>query len=325
MNRRVFVTGISGFVGRHVVSELVRSGVAEIRGCGRGPVEASLQPMIARWAQLDLSSPVNLAEHLKGCDSIIHLAGRAHVMRETVQDSLAEYRRVNVEGTRHIAQAAKQAGVKRFVYLSSIKVNGERTYAQPFRSDDRPHPEDAYGISKLEAEDVLSEELRDSSVRYVVLRPPLIYGPGVRANFLALIKAVHRGVPLPLGSVANRRSMIHVANVSSAVMAGLLVETGSSGRYVISDDEALSIADIIRNLADGLEVEPRLLQVSSVGMKVLETMLAAVGKKAMLQRLTQDLQIDNSKFKRDFNWVPQVSTPVGLRETGAWYIRQLSV
>jgi nucleoside-diphosphate-sugar epimerase len=322
-NRRVFVTGLRGFVGRHIIAELHRNGVSEIRGCGRGPLDAPLRNSISRFVQLDLSTAVDLAEHLEGCDSVIHLAGRAHIMREKESDPLSEYRKVNVDGTRLLARAAKQAGVTKFIYLSSIKVNGERTEANPFTADDMPAPSDPYGISKLESENVLADELGGSAVQYVVLRPPLIYGPGVRANFLSLMRAIHRGVPLPLGSVVNRRSMIAIANVTSAILASIASDARPSGRYVISDDEALSIGDVIRCVARGLEVEPNLVNAPPFVLRSIERILGLVGKRAMLQRLTQDLQVDSAAFKRDFGWAPQVSAQVGLKETGAWYIQQL--
>ena len=191
---------------------------------------------------------------------VVHLAARVHVMQDTASDSLNEYRLANVEGARRLALGAAEAGVRRFVFLSSVKVNGEST-SRPFIESDRPNPHDAYGISKWEAEQALMQIGKDTGMECVILRPPLIYGPDVRANFLSLMRAVARGVPLPLGALENRRSLLYLGNLVDAIRVCLSHSAAAGQVFLLSDGEDVSTPELVRRLAAALRVRPRLLSV----------------------------------------------------------------
>jgi nucleoside-diphosphate-sugar epimerase len=253
---------------------------------------------------------------LEDITAVVHLAARTHVMRESAADPLAAYRDINVEGTQRLAEAAAAAGVRRFVFLSSIKVNGERTGLLPFGEADEPRPEDAYGITKLEAEQVLERIAAESEMRVTILRPPLVYGPGVKGNFLALMGAVRKGVPLPLGLVDNRRSLVHVGNLASAIVACLDNERAAGQTFLVSDGEDLSTPELIRRLATGLATRPRLYPCPVWLLRVAGTLL---GKRAQVARLTDSLQVDSARIRQMLGWTPPFTVEQGLAETAWWF------
>ena len=236
-------------------------------------------------------------------------------MHDTVADALAEYRRVNVDGTRLLARMAAAAGVRRFVFLSSIKVNGEST-RRPFTQADMPRPGDAYGISKWEAEQALIQVARDTGMQWVILRSPLIYGPGVGANFLRLMRAVARRAPLPLGGIDNRRSLVYAGNLVDAIRVCLSHPGARDQVFLLSDGEDVSSADLVRRLAAALQVQPRLL---SVPGPVLRAVGRLMGRAAAVERLTGSLQVDSSRIRAELGWLPPFSLDEGLAETGHWY------
>ena len=252
-------------------------------------------------------------------DCVVHLAARTHVLRDTGVDSLTEYRRVNVEGTRRLAQTAARAGVKRFVLVSSIKVNGESTGAHPFTESDTPRPEDAYGIAKWEAEQALRQIAAESGMEAAVLRPPLVYGPGVKGNFLQLLHVVARGWPLPLASIRNRRSVVFVGNLVDAIIAAALSPAAPGNTYLVSDGEDVSTPDLVRALATALNVPARLLPCPAV---LLNFTAAVIGRLDAAARLTGSLQVDGSKIRRQLGWQPHVTLAAGLAETARWYHAQ---
>jgi len=238
-------------------------------------------------------------------------------MHESGSNPLAAYRETNVEGTRRLAEAAAEEGVKRFIFLSSIKVNGERTDMQPFLESDEPRPEDAYGISKLEAEQELTRIASESEMGITVIRPPLVYGPGVKGNFLSLIRAVHKGVPLPLASIMNSRSLVCVENLVSAITTCLGDARAAGQTFLVADGEDLSTPELIRRLAGALGSRLRLYRCPLGLLRIAGT---ATGSQASIKRLTESLQVDSSKIRRALDWKPALSVEQGLSETARWFV-----
>lgn len=311
---RVLVTGATGFVGRALCPALSAAGHDAIAGVRRQDARtiAGAQRVLG-----DLGNDRDLDGALDGIDAVVHLAARAHIMREDAADPLAAYRRVNVDGTRRLAAAAAASGVFRFVLLSSIKVNGERTHRRPFTEDDAPAPEDAYGIAKREAEDVLADIAARSGLAATVLRAPLVYGPQVRANFLALLRLCDSPWPLPFGGLtANRRSLVFLGNLTGAILAAL-THPGASGRtYFVSDGEDLSTAALIARIRAALGRPARLLPVPAA---LLDRSLRLAGRAAVADRLCGSLAIDAGRIRGELGWRPPYTVDDGLAATAAWY------
>ena len=263
----------------------------------------------------DIGPNTDWAACVDGVDAVVHLAARVHLLDDSAADALAEYRRVNVEGTRMLALAAVRADVRRLVFLSSAKVNGERS-VQPFAELDVPHPEDAYAVSKLEAEEALKQTLAAAQTQWTILRPPLVYGPGVGANFLKLLRAVDGGVPLPLGAIDNRRSLLYVGNLVDAIRVCLTHSAAAKQLFLLSDGEDVSTPDLVSRLAMTLQVRPRLLRVP---LPLLRLAGRLTGKVAAVERLTGSLQVDISRVRAALGWVPPFSLNQGLAETARWY------
>ncbi|MGQ0558835.1 MAG: NAD-dependent epimerase/dehydratase family protein, partial [Sphingosinicella sp.] len=255
----------------------------------------------------------------KGCAAVVHAAARVHVMNDRARDPLAAYRDANVEGTLALARQAVAAGVNRFVFISSIKVNGDSTVAgRPFRADDSPAPLDPYGVSKAEAEDQLFALGRDTGMEIVVVRPALIYGPGVRANFAAMMNAVACGLPLPLGSIRNHRSLLFVGNLSDLVLR-LLEHPLAAGRvFLASDGEDIATPDMLRRLGKALGRRARLVPVPPMLLRVAATLM---GKGAQAQRLLGSLQVDIEPTRRTLGWTPPFSVDAGFATTAADFAR----
>ena len=250
----VLVTGASGFVGSIVCQVLIERGIAVRRALGlSGGALAHRDDCVIR----EPGEVANWSMAMKGVDSVVHLAARTHVMRDTAADPLAEYRRINVSGTQALAEAAQAAGVRRFIFLSSIKVNGGGTTLRPYSETDAPCPEDAYGVSKREAELALRAAAADMET--VILRPPLLYGPGVKGNFLRLMRAIERGMPLPLGSIHNHRSLLYVGNLVDAIMLSLDHPAAAGQTYLVADNEGISTPELIRAIAAAMHRPARLL------------------------------------------------------------------
>ena len=310
----MLVTGATGFVGNALCATLEQRGVAYRRALRAGSGALPNDIVVG-----DIGPDTDWRAALEGVSSVVHLAARTHVMRESAANPLAAYREINVEGTRRLAEAAAAVGVRRFVFLSSIKVNGERTDLLPFGETDAPHPEDAYGITKLEAEQVLTQIAVESDMGVTILRPPLVYGPGVKGNFLALMRAVRKGLPLPLGSVDNRRSLVYVGNLVSAIVACLHNDRAAGQTFLLSDGEDLSTPELIRRLASGLGTRPRIYPFPVSLLRVAGTLL---GKRAQVARLTDSLQVDSARIRQTLGWTPPVTVEQGLAETARWFAAQ---
>ena len=254
------------------------------------------------------------AQSFVGVNTVVHLAARVHIMRDSAADPLAEFREVNVIGTLNLARQAAAAGVKRFVFLSSIKVNGEHTdIGSPFNAEQTPAPQDAYGISKHEAELGLHVIAAETGMQVVIIRPPLIYGAGVKANFASLLRAVRRGVPLPLGlATHNRRSFVAIDNLLSLIITCVHHPNAANQTFLVSDNEDVSTADLLLRMAVALGVPSRLIPVP---LCVLNAGAKLLGKADVAQRLLGNLQVDITKNKTLLGWQPPFTLQQGLKLT----------
>lgn len=312
----VLVTGATGFVGRALCDALVSRGYA-VQAATRTPV--SLPPPVGQITVGDVGPHTEWSQALRGVETVVHLAARTHVLKDTATDPMREYRRVNTEGTARLATAAARAGVRRFVFLSSIKVNGEATAAQPYTAEDMPHPEDGYGKTKWEAERAIRGVERHTGMECVILRPPLVYGPGVKANFLRLMKLVARGVPLPLAAVQNKRSMVYLGNLVDALCASVAAPAAAGKTFLVSDGRDLSTPELVRALAAALAVRPRLF---SVPVPLLAALGGVLGRRREIDRLTRSLQVDSTPLRTELGWQPPHTIEDGLAQTAAWWRAQ---
>lgn len=312
----ILLTGASGFVGRAVLASLkkcrpVRAAVRQLNASDLpydvGVVEASLTPH-HDWTNA-----------LSGISVLIHCAARVHVMEEEAANPLAEFRRVNVDGTLRLACQAMESGVRRFVYLSSIKVNGEQTAAGlAFKADQQPNPSDPYGISKKEAEDGLLALANETGMEVVIVRPPLVYGPGVKANFLTMMRWLTRGVPLPFGSVTeNRRSLVSLDNLVDLIVKCIDHPAAANQTFLASDGEDLSTAELLRRMGLALGRPARLVPVP---VALLKAGAAMLGRSNVAQRLCGSLQVDITRTRELLGWSPPVSVDEGLRRTAEHWL-----
>ena len=304
---RVLVTGATGFVGRALCNQLSAIGHTVIPAVRHG------SGLPNEVVTSDIGSSTDWRMALAGCDAVVHLAARVHMIREAERDPLALYRRTNTEATLNLARQAAQAGVKRFVFISTIKVNGEGRDA-PYRETDAPAPEDEYALSKWEAELGLHRIAQETGLEVVILRPPLVYGPGVKANFRRLIETVARGWPLPLGAVRNRRSLLYLGNFVDAIRLCLEHPGAAEQTFLLDDGEPVSTPQLIRALAAAMRRPARLLPVPPW---LLEFAGALLGKRAAVTRLTGSLYVDSSMIRSRLGWAPPFSMEVGLAATVA--------
>ncbi len=310
MGDAVLLTGASGFVGRSLLDRLRRDGY-DVRVAARG--RRTLDDGTPVDVDADLGEAFDWRPALAACGTVVHSGGRAHVTRETAANPLVEFRRVNVEGTMRLARHAVEAGVRRFVYLSSIKVNGESTApGRPFRSDDPADPRGPYGLSKYEAETGLRELGKTTGMEVVVIRPVLVYGPGVKANFRSLMGLVHRGMPLPFGLVDNRRSLVGIDNLTDLVVTCIARPVAAGKVFLVSDGDDLSTPELIRRIARAMGRRPRLLPVPP-GLMTLGA--AVLGRKEVASRLLGSLQVDIAPTCDTLGWSPPVSVDDGLART----------
>lgn len=314
---KILVTGASGFVGRELCRTL----------CGQDmSVRAALRtatqdlPVSEQSIVGSIAPDTDWTQALAGVDAVVHLAARVHVMRDRAVDPSTEFRTMNVAATEHLARSAAACGVRRLVFMSSVKVNGETSLADSGLSEsDPPAPADPYGRSKWEAELALQRIAATTSLEYVVLRPPLVYGPGVKANFLSLMRWIAGGVPLPLGAIRNHRSLVYVANLTDAIRVCLTDPRAANRTFMISDGEDLSTPELIRRLAGALQRPARIFPVPGAWLSVAARI---TGQTASLERLSGSLRVDSSGIRRTLDWLPPYSVDQGLRETAQWFAAQ---
>lgn len=305
---KVLITGVTGFVGKVLCAELFSQG-HEIRAAVRTKVAAIKNVEMTMVGEINRGTDWSSA--LRDIDVVIHLAARVHVMHDTVVDPLAEFRKVNVDGTLNLAHQAAKAGVKRFIFISSIKVNGEHTEAdKPFKESDVANPQDAYGVSKFEAEQGLLQIAQQTGLDVVIIRPPLVYGAGVKANFASMMRAVKRGIPLPLGAIHNKRSFVYVGNLVSLITRCVGHPVAANQVFFVSDGHDLSTTELLSACAVALDVKSRLMPVPQ---KLIEFSAVLVGKKDIAQRLCGNLQVDITKARTLLGWEPPVSVADGLK------------
>ena len=287
---QLLVTGAGGFVGSHLCRALN----------GRPRTLSSR------------SDPAHWAAALQGCHGVVHLAARVHVMQDAAADPLREFRQANVETTLALARHAAQAGVQRFIFISSVKVHGEFTRpGQPFRADDPSAPQDAYGISKMEAEAGLRAIAQDTGLEVVIIRPPLVYGPGVKANFASMVRWLQRGVPLPLGAIHNQRSLVALDNLVDLIITCIDHPAAANQTLMVSDGEDVSTTELLQRMASALGRPARLLPIPE---SLLRWGATLAGKQDVAQRLFANLQVDAEPTRQLLGWKPPVCLDQGLRQ-----------
>lgn len=300
---KICVTGANGFVGSALCGWLAASGYSLVRvvrkGAGPGFVAVG-----------DIGASTPWADAVAGCQVVVHLAARVHVMHETVANPRALFDAVNIVATRKLVLAAAHAGVKRFVFISTVKVNGESTApGQPFAETDIPAPQDAYAQSKYQAEEDLKQLAAQHGMEWVIIRPPLVYGPGVKANFAVLAKAATKGWPLPLGSIRNQRSLVALDNLVDFIACCIHHPKAANQTFLISDGHDLSTPELVRQLALAVGVTVRLPPIPVALLKVAAAML---GKKDAVERLSENLQVSISKAQTLLQWVPPATVAQGM-------------
>ena len=311
---RILVTGANGFVGSALCETLQRRGFKvrkAVRSGGQDPDTVNVG---------SICGDTDWSGALRGCDVVVHLAARVHVMNDTEHDPLQAFRKVNVEGTLNLADMAAMSGVKRFVFISSIKVNGEGTApGSRYNADDEAKPSDPYGVSKHEAEEALRRLAPGTGMEVVCIRPVLVYGPGVTANFLSMMRWLHRGVPLPLGSIDNSRSLVALENLIDLIVTCIDHRAAANQVFLVSDGEDVSTTELLRRLGIALGKPARLFPVPS---RLLSFFARMVGKEAVAERLLSSLSVDIVKTRTLLNWEPPLGLDEGLRRTAQHYLAE---
>lgn len=313
---RFLVTGASGFVGRPLCRELFQRGY-QVRGAMRTHGQLSAKGETVTVGAIDAGT--KWADALRGVDTVIHLAARVHAMKDKAADPLTEFLKVNLYGTSNLAQQATGAGVKRLVFVSSIKVNGETTEVRPFAESDEPDPQDPYAISKLQAEQVLQRISCETGLEVVIVRPPLVYGPGVKGNFLRLLTAIDRGIPLPLAGAHNLRSLVYVGNLVDALIACATHPAAAGQTYLVSDGKDVSTAMLAEKIAHALGRSSRSFYFPPGLLRAAATML---GRAEQIDRLFGSLRVNDQKIRSELAWAPPYSMEQGLSATADWYRTQ---
>ena len=315
---KILITGASGFIGQgcalalHLAQYNVRLAVRNLNNLS--PMEKDLECVLVK----ELSSDTRWDEALQDCECVIHTAGRAHVLKEMVKNPSLEYRRINVEGTIALAKQAVSAGVKRFIYISSIKVNGETNRpGVPFRADDHPHPKDAYSQSKYEAEVALRSLGVSSGLEIVIIRPPLIYGPGVKGNLRILLRWLQKGLPIPVTHLENKRSFVALSNLVDFIEVCINHPNAVNEIFLVSDGFDLSLIDLLMSIGNSLNKSPHLWFFPT---QILFPLLILLGKRSLLDRLYGSLQVDIEKNERLLGWKPKYDVQDMLNETVSDYL-----
>lgn len=311
---RFLVTGANGFVGQYLCAELLRQGHT-VRAAVRSASQFSDNIEVIVVGTID--GKTNWADALRDVDTVIHLAARVHVMKDTATDPLAEFLKTNLEGSSNLARQAAAAGVKRLVYVSSIKVNGEQTTeTQPFTESDKPDPQDAYAISKWQAEQALQRIAQETGLEVVIVRPPLVYGPGVKGNFIRLLATIDKGIPLPLASVRNKRSLIYLGNIVDALIACASHPNAAGKTYLVRDGEDISSPELVRQIGMALGKPARLFPVPIALLRGLGRLF---GKSEAVERIAGSLCVNADLISKELGWKPMFTLKQGLQATMLWH------
>lgn len=306
---KILVTGVTGFVGQAVVPALLGAGF-QVRGTSRTrPQSEWAKHSDFEFEACDLASG-DLGPLLEGVDAVVHLAARAHIMHETSPDPGEANRLANVVATLRLAEASANHGVKQFIFVSTIKVNGESTARSPFTEGDQPFPQDAYARSKAEAEAGLRLIARSSDMGCTILRPPLIYGPGMKGNLANLVRAIRKGIPLPLGAIRNQRSLLYVGNLADAIRAALAKPSKETRLFLVSDGEDISTTELIRTIGNSLGVRPILL---GIPPGLLSLAFRLIGQASAGSRLLGSLVVDSSRIHSELGWHPPYTLEQGFK------------
>ncbi|KTC66032.1 UDP-glucose 4-epimerase (Galactowaldenase) (UDP-galactose 4-epimerase) (plasmid) [Legionella adelaidensis] len=309
--KNILITGATGFVGKQLVQKLLQHSNYKVQASVR-----SVNSALPKELQIpigNVSKQTDWTPALKGCDVVIHTAARVHIMRETATDPLQEFRKINVEGTLNLARQAATHGVKRFIFISSIKVNGEITHNDKFFADDKPSPQDPYAVSKLEAEQGLFSIAKETGLEVVIIRPPLIYGPHVKGNFRRLIQTIQKGLPLPLAALNhNKRSLVSIYNLLDLINCCIDHPNAANQVFLVSDGFDISSVELLQKIGQALNKSPWLIYIPRMLLKGISSLL---GKEALWQRLGGSLQLDIEKTCTLLNWKPVIGMDEALYKT----------
>ncbi|WP_350551495.1 SDR family oxidoreductase [Pseudoalteromonas sp. 120-MNA-CIBAN-0494] len=313
----ILLTGSTGFLGRAILAALVSE---NLRCLGRNKPSIISESSFYRS---DINADSDFTAAVINTDNVIHCAARVHVMEDSSTNSLKAFREVNTYGTLNLAQQAADAGVKRFIFISSIKVNGESTeVGQPFKPDDSFIPTDPYGLSKYEAEIGLRNIAKETGMEVVIIRPPLVYGPGVKANFESMMKWIYKGIPLPLGGIKqNKRSLVSIDNLVNLIVTCISHPKAANQTFLVSDDDDVSTTGLLQNMAVALNRPSRLLPVPASWFNLIANL---INKPGISQRLCGSLQVDISKTKELLEWTPPYSTPESMKKTANTFVNNLN-
>ncbi len=316
--RSILVTGGTGFVGSFLIPELLRQSYSVNLLLRKKSPHIHLK---CKKFIIDNLNAINLEKVFQSVDVVIHLAARVHIMKDNKKDPLAEYRKVNVHLTLKLARKAALLGVKRFIFISSVKVNGEFTVpSSKFLPDDKPNPKDAYAISKMEAEIALMKLAQETGMEVVIIRPPLIYGPGVKANFLNMMIWLHKNLPLPLGNVKNKRSFVFVHNLVDLIIKVIIHPRAAGQIFLVSDDQDVSTTTLLKSISMFLGKNSKLLSVPIFALRLL---FFLTGNEKLSQRLLSSLSLDITKTKNLLGWSPPYRFEEGIKSTTEYFLRNI--
>jgi len=311
----VLITGADGFIGKSLCTEMVSRGWKVRASIRSGNRIRSISKEIEIIETGSIGPDTDWAHALENVESVVHLAGRVHVMEDSLFDSLLGYRIVNTAGTEKLARSAASSGVRRFIFMSTVKVNGEGREA-PYTEDDIPAPADSYSKSKRDAENKIKEIAIETGMEVLIIRAPIVYGPEVKANFLKLLKAIDRGVPMPFAGIKNKRSMIYIGNLVDSIIACISNPKAAGQTYLASDGVDISTSELIRQMAKALGKPAKLFYLP---LFVLQLAGIITGKSQEIERLTGSLVVDSSKIRKELNWNPPFTLAHGLKQTAEWF------